>query len=210
MTLSTGTPVGTPIEQEALQVEGAAYIYYQDATAPLLNRPDANGFYWNLGATGAYGVYLLGCILDVSLGGNLTVNAVRCDTVGDRDVIQKLNHLEVKFTLSTLFPLTMLADLIHGSGAVHNAGQHFEGMGIGQVNNNQYFHIYMPKVYDEAAGDFVAFTIHRAKFVNSWDIPMKYGEPWQVTGLNVWGFADTTLPAAQQFATVIRSDLSAL
>jgi hypothetical protein len=209
MTLVTGTPIGTIIEQEGLQVEGAAYIYYQDATAPLLHRPDANGWYWNLGVTGAYSVYLLGCIQDVSWGGNLTTNALRCDTVGDKDVLQKLNHLEVKFTLLTLFPLTMLQDIIHGSGATHDAVSHSEGMGVGQVNNNQYFHIYMPKVYDETAGDFVAITMHRAKFVNSWDLAMKYADAWQIP-INIWGFADTTLPSAQQFATVIRSDLSAL
>ncbi len=210
MTLVTGTPIGTVTEQESTQVEGAASVYYQDATAPLLHTPDANGWYWNLGATGSYGVYLLGCVLDVALGSNMTVNSVRCDTVGDKDAIQKLNHLELELTISTIFPLTMLEHLIHGSGATHDAGAHSEGMGIGQVNNNKYYHIYLPKVYDEDAGDFVAFTIHRAKFVNAWKIAMKYGEPWQLTGLQVWGFADTSKPAAQQFATVIRSDLSAL
>jgi hypothetical protein len=210
MTLVTGTPVGTITESDATQAEGSAYIYYQNALAPELNRPDSDGFYWNLATTGTYGVYLLGCVRDVSLGGNLTVNSVRCDTVGDRDAIQKLNHLEVKFTLQTLFPLTMLSDFIHGSGAVHNAGAHKEGMGIGQVNNNIYYHVYMPKVYDDVAGSYVAFTIHRAKFVNTWDIAMKYGEPWQLTGVQLWGFADTNLPSGQQFATVIHSDIATL
>ena len=207
MTLVTGTPLGTVTAQENTQIESSAYVYYQDATAPLAFSPDANGWYWNLIGTGSYPVYLLGCIEAVSLGGKMTVNDVRCDTIGVIDDIQKLDYLQVKLTINTQFPLTMLQDLIHGSGAVHYPASHSEAMGIGQVNNAKLFHIYMPKVYDDVSGAYVAFTIHRAKFVNAWDIAMKYGMPWQLTGLEIRGFADTSKPAAQTFATVMRADV---
>jgi hypothetical protein len=210
MTLVTGTPVGTITSQENTQIESSAYIYYQNASAGYAWNPDSNGWYWNLITTGSYPVYLLGCIESVSLGSKTTVNSVRCDTIGEIDAIQKLDHLQVKLTINTLFPLSMLQDLIQGSGAVHYPANHTEAMGIGQVNNNKYFHVYMPKVYDDVTGAYVAFTIHRAKFVNAWEIAMKYGTPWQLTGLEIWGFADTTKPAAQTFATVMRADVANL
>ena len=210
MTLVTGTPIGTVTSQEDTQLEGAAYIYFQNALAPELNRPDSNGWYWNLATTGSYGVYLLGCIQGVSLNDNTTINTIRCDTDGDRGVIQKRNHLEVDFTLLTLFPLTILQYLVHGSGAAQDLTKHTEAMGLGAMDNNTYWHIYMPKVYDDIAGDYVAFTLHRAQFVDAWKIDMKYGTPWELTGLKVYGFADVALPSIQQFATVLRADASAI
>lgn len=210
MALVTGTPVGTITEQEATTLEGAAYIYFQDADAPLQNNPDGNGWYWGLGTTGSYPVMLLGCIQDVTLGDDVTLNALRCDTDGDRGAVQKRNHLEVGFTLLTLFPLTVLQYIIKGSGAAQDLGAHSEGMGIGQVDNNAFFHVYMPRVYDDIAGDYVAFTIHRAQFVDNFALAMKTGEPWTLSGMKLWGYADTSLPSTQQFATVIRSDASAI
>lgn len=210
MTLVTGTPVGTITSQEDMVLEGAAYLYFQDAQAPEYNRPDSDGYYWNLATTGSFGVNLLGCVQGVNLGANMTVNALRCDNIGDRGEIQKLNHLEVSFTLKTPFPLAILTNILNGSPATHNAGQHTEKFGIGQPNNNQFWHVYMPKVYDDVAGDYVAFTIHRCQFVGNWKVEMKYGDAWTISGMTIQGFADTNLPTPQMFATVIRADASVL
>ena len=67
MGLLTGTPLGTIVSQEDLYVEGAAYVYFQDATATPLNNPDLDSYYWGLSGTASYNVYNLGCIQDVSL-----------------------------------------------------------------------------------------------------------------------------------------------
>ena len=41
MTLATGTPLGTIISQEALYIEGAPTIFFQDYRANPLNNPEA-------------------------------------------------------------------------------------------------------------------------------------------------------------------------
>jgi hypothetical protein len=208
MGLLTGTPQGNVISQDEIYIEGAPYIYYQDAAASELWNPDADGYYWGLSGTTTYPVYGLACYEDVQLGTDLTVNAVRCDNVGDKAVIQKLNHLEFQFSLSTLFPLTTSAPIIRGSTPTVVAD--WEKMGIGPINNNAYYHIYLPKVYDEATGDFVIIHIHRAQFVGAWTLAMPSGNRWLLGGISAWGFADTAKPSAQQFATIIRYDPSAL
>ena len=83
-------------------------------------------------------------------------------------------------------------------------------MGIAAINNNQYYKVYLPKVYDDDTGDYLSITIHRAKFVDAWTLNMPSGDKWTVTGVTLWGFADDSKPAAQTFATVIRADPSAL
>jgi hypothetical protein len=208
MALVTGTPLGTIISQDEIYIEGAPWIYYQDADASLLNNPDADGFYWGLSGTETHPVYDLACYEDVQLGTDLSVNAVRCDKVGDKATIQKLNHLELTFTLSSLFPLSTISPIIRGS-AVTVSGD-VEKMGIGPINNNQYWHLYLPKVYDEDAGDYVSITIHRAQFTDPWTLAMAAAQQWTLGGINAWGLADDTKPSAQQFATIIRADPSAI
>jgi len=206
MPLVTGTPQGTITAQDEIYIEGAPYVYYQDYDGPTL--VDGDGYYWGLSGTAAYPVYQLACYEDVSLGSDVTVNAIRCDNIGDKDVIQKLNHLEFTLTLSSLFPLSVLRHILRGS-AVTLSGE-VEKMGIGPINNNQYYTVYLPKVYDDDTGDWVSITIHKAKFVDAWTINMPSGDKWTVTGVTVWGFADDTKTAGQEFATVIRADPSAL
>jgi len=209
MGLSTGTPLGTIIAQEDLYIEGAPYIYFQDAQAGELNTPDAQGFYWGLSGTSVYPVYNLGCVQDVSLGEDVTMNMVRCDTVGDKDAIQKRNHLEVTLSITTILPLTVLYHILKASVPTQSGGM-LEEMGIGSINNSRNYHVYMPKVYDEDVGDYLAITLHKAKFVDAFTIGMKQGEPWQITGIKLFAFADTTKPDAQSFATIIRADASAI
>lgn len=208
MPLITGTPVGNTISSEDLFLEGAPYIYYQDYAASYLFNPDANSYYYNLSGTAAYPVRALGCYENVQLMGDITLNAVRCDKVGDKAVIQKLNHLAFEFRLSSLFPLTVLAPILRSSTPFEATA--FEKMGIGKINNNAYYHVYLPKVYDELTGDFLSITIHRAQFAGAWTMTMPYGNKWLLEGVSAWGLIDESMPAGQEFATVIRVDPSAL
>jgi len=208
MALVTGTPLGNVIEQDEIYLEGAPWIYYQRAEADPLWNPDGDGFFFGLSGTATYPVYSLACYEDVSLGADMTVNAVRCDKVGDKAVIQKLNHLELTFTLSTLFPLTTLSPIMRGSSVF--ASGDFEKMGLGPINNNVFYHVYLPKVYDEVEGDYVIIHLHRVQFVDAWTLAMPSGDKWTLGGIAAWGLSDDSKPSAQQFATVIRYDPSAL
>jgi hypothetical protein len=206
MALVTGTPEGVITQMDEIYIEGAPFVYYQDYDGPLI--VDSDTYYWGLSGTAAYPVYQLACYEDVSLGSDMTVNAIRCDNVGDKDVIQKLNHLEFTLTLSSLLPLSALQNIIRGGGYLLSGA--VEKMGIGPINNNEFYKVYLPKVYDEDTGDWLSITIHRAKFVDAWTINMPSGDKWTMTGISIWGMADESKPSPQQFATVIRADPSAL
>lgn len=206
MALLTGVPQGNVQQQTELWIEGAPYIYYQNTLATPLWNPDANNFYWGMSGTSTYPVYQLACYEDVALADDLTVNAVRCDHVGDRGVIKKRNHLVFSFSLSSLFPLANISPLLRGSTVTTAAP--FEKMGLGQVDNATYYRIYLPKVYDETAFDYVSITIHRAQFVDPWTIAMVSGDKWMLGGISAWALADDTKPSGQEFATIIRYDPS--
>lgn len=210
MPLLTGLPLGVINQQEEIFIEGAPYIYYQDQAAALRFNPDGDGYYWGLTGSATYPVYELACYEDVSLADDLTVNAVRCDQVGDRAVIQKRNHLVFSFALSSLFPLANISPLIRGGTVVTNAGENREKMGLGPINNNAYYHLYLPKVYDDATGDLLTITLHRAQFVDPWTIAMVSGDKWMLGGISAWALATTQTAAGQEFATVIRQDESEL
>lgn len=207
--LVTGAPVGNIDPQEELYIDGAPYLYFQDTTATPLNNPDVSGFYWNLSGTSTYPVFRVGCIQDVSLTEGLTINQVRCDTIGDKATIQRRDYLEFAFTFTSMFPLSSLRHLLK-LGSAPTVGTGFEKQGIGSINNNQFYMFYAPKVYDDTTGDFVAFHLHRAQFVEAFTLNMRSGEPWMVEGIRIRAYASETMPAAQKFATVIRGDLSAL
>lgn len=208
MTLTTGTPLGNIDYQDNIYIEGAPDVFFQDYTASELNNPDGNTYYWGLSGTTTYPVYGIGCLQDVTLTDNLTVNAIRCDNTGDAAVTQKRNHIEFNLTINTVLPLSVLNHIMRASTPLVSTG--LEKMGIGKINNNRYYHVYLAKVYDEDVGDYVSITIHKAQFVNAMTINMRAGEPWQVTGVSLWGFSDDTKPSGQSFATIVRSDLSAL
>lgn len=207
--LITGVPVGNILAQEEIYLEGSPYLYFQDATANPLNNPDAGGYYWNLSGTSTYAVYRLGCVQDVSLTEGLTVNEVRCDTSGDKATIQKRNYVEFQFSFSSLLPFSALRHLLN-LGAVPTTGSGVEKVGIGGINNNQFYHFYCPKVYDESTGDYLAFHLHRAQFVDAWTINMKSGEPWMVEGLKIRAYSDDTKPSTARFGTIVRADFSAI
>jgi len=207
--LATGTPLGTITSQDEIYLEGAPNIYFQDATATPLNNPDLNTYYWGLSGTATYPVYQLSCYLDVSLGEDVTVNAVRCDTVGDKSAIQKRNYLELTLTLKTFFPLSVLRHVLNISAPATSLTD-LEKVGIGKINNNRFYMVYLPKVYDEDTGDYVLIHLHRAQFVDAWSISMRSGENWDVSGIRLRGYADETKPANQLFGTIVRADPSAI
>ena len=207
--LVTGVPVGSITAQEELYITDAPYLYFQDANANPLNNPDGQGYYWNLSGTSSYPVYRVGCIQDVSLTEGLTINQVRCDTIGDKDTIQRRDYIEFSFSFTSMFPLSVLRHLLN-LGSAPTTGTGYEKLGVGSISQTQFYHFYAPKVYDDTAGDFVAFHLHRAKFVDVFTLNMRSGEPWMVEGIKIRAYADETKPAAQKFATIVRGDLSAL
>lgn len=207
--LVTGIPVGNIDAQEEIYLEGAPYLYFQDATATPLNNPDSDGYYWNLSGTSTYPVFRIGCIQDVSMTEGLTINQVRCDTVGDKATIQRRDYIEFSFSFSSLLPFETLRHMLN-LGSAPTTGTGKQKLGIGSINNNQFYHFYAPKVYDDVNGDFVAFHLHRAQFVDAFTVNMRAGEPWMVEGVKIRAYADETMPVAQKFGTIIRGDLSAL
>lgn len=206
--LVTGTPLGNSVTQEDLFVEGAPMIFYQDANANPLNNPDAEGFYWGLSGTSTYPYKALGCVTNVSLTEGVTMNDVRCDTVGTKDTVQRRDYIELNVEVSSLFPISVAADFMNLSTPVVGTGE--ESVGIGQINNTKKYMVYMPKVYDESSADWLMIHLHKAKFVDAWNIGMTLGEPWRVTGVKIRAYADETKPSNQLFGVIKRFDASAL
>jgi hypothetical protein len=202
--LVTGTPIGGSITYENTYVEGAASIFVQDYRANPLFNPDAQGYYWGMSGTSSYPYIEIGCVQDVTLTENLTMNDVRCDTVGVVDTIQKRNFIELNLTILTMLPLKGLRHFLKIEAPTVGTG--YEKSGIGQINQAQYYHVYSPKVYDEANAYWLTFWLNKAKFVDAWTINQKYGDSWTVTGLKLRAFADTTRPAAQLFGAIMRFD----
>lgn len=208
MALVTGSPIGNLTSNEELYLEGAPYIYYQRNLATPLNNPDSDGFYWNLSGTTTYPVYELGCVNDVSLSENLTINDVLCDNVGVKSTIQQRNYLEFTFNFQQPFPLDVLAPVVKGSAVVETAPT--QKFGFGTIDQNIYFMVYAPKVYDTTAGDYVWIHLNKASFVDAFTINMGFGNPWQITGVRFRAFADTDKPQTQQFGMFGRADASVI
>lgn len=200
----TGSAVGNVDSQEELYLEGSPYIYFQDNRANPLNNPDAQNYYWGLSGTTTYPAYLLGCIQDVSLTQGLTMNDVRCDTVGVKDTIQKRDYVEFNLTILSQLPLTVIRHVMNLSAPSTGAG--YETVGIGQINNSVHYMVYAPKVYDDDAAGWLMFHLHRAKFVDAWTMNMVYGGSWTLTGIKLRAFADDSKPAGQQFGVIKRFD----
>lgn len=208
MALVTGSPIGNLDTQEDLFLEGAPTIYFQDALATPWKNPDANGYYWGLSGTVTYPAFEIGCPTDVSFTENLTINDVLCDNVGVKAVVQQRNYFEFQFSIRSFFPLQTLKNLLNGSTVTEASPVQL--MGLGKINNDQYWHVYAPKVYNEDNGDYVWIYLHKCQFVDAFTIAMTLGNPWQLSGLKLRAFVDSTKPAAQQFGMWGRSDLSVI
>lgn len=202
--LVTGSAVGNIISQEDLFLEGAPYIYFQDDRANPLNNPDAQSFYWGISGTTTYPGYLLGCIQDVSLTEGVTMNDVRCDTVGVKDTIQKRDYVEFQLTILSQLPLAVIRHVMNLSAPSTGAG--FETVGIPQINNSVFYHVYAPKVYNDSAAGWLMFYLHRAKFVDAWTLNTVYGGSWTLTGVKIRAYAKDTMPANQLFGVIKRFD----
>jgi len=208
MALVTGTPLGSITSMEDIFIDGASTVYFQDSDASLAYNPDANGFYWGLSGTATYPVYELGCIQNIVVGENRENNSIQCDTDGFKGDIQQRNYITITFDLLSQLPLTILREII-GLSAVTQAGD-TEQAGYGQINNTRYFHVYTAKVYDEDAGDYLARTFHKCQFVGEPQIEENYGAPWSITGIEIRAYVDSSMPAAQKFGSLLRSDQSVL
>ncbi len=208
MPLVTGSPIGNLDTQEDIYLEGSPNIYFQDYLADPLFNPDADGFYWNLSGTSVYPAFEVGCPTDVSLTEDITINDVLCDNVGVKDTIQQRNSLQFEFTIQSFFPLQTLRHML-GGGAVTETSP-TQKFGFGPINNDQRWMVYAPKVYNTDVGDYVWIHLNKAKFVEAWTIDMPFGSPWQVTGLRLRAFADTTKPQDQYFGMFGRSDASVI
>jgi hypothetical protein len=204
MSLLTGTPAGSVIEQDELYLEGAPYIYLQDYRANPLFNPDAQGYYWGMSGTATYGVYNLGCVESVTLTEGVTMNDVMCDAVGVKDTVQRRDYVELDLTISSLFPLSATSILLNVSQAESVAGE--ESVGIGGINNQRRYMVYMPKVYDADSADWLVMHLHKAKLVDAWTINMTGGEAWNLTGVKIRAYADTTKPDSQRFGVIKRFD----
>ena len=207
MALITGTPQGNVLSQEELYLEGAPSFWVQDYNATPLWNPDADGYYYGLSGTSTYPAYGVACVTDVSFGQGITANDIRCDGDGVKGHIQRRDYVEFTFTLETLLPLSTYAKLANFSDA--DVSSPFEKVGIGEINNNRYWMVYAPRVYDQDTGDWLLIHLHKAQFVEPGEIQFRYGEPWMQT-FKVRGFADTTKPSTQRFGVIIRSDPSAI
>lgn len=210
MALATGTPIGNVISQEELYLEGAPTLFIQDYRANPLFNPDAEGYYYGMSGTTVYPVTAIGCIQDVSLTEGLTMNDVRCDTIGVKDTIQKRDYVEFDFTILSMFPLAELRKIMNLSTATVNAGANTEKVGIGGINNSQFWMAYAVQVYDVDTGRWLLFHLHKAKFVDAWTLNFNYGESWTLTGLKLRAYADETKPSAQRFGTIVRVDATSL
>lgn len=208
MALATGTPLGTITSQEETYIEGAPYIYFQDNRANPLFNPDAQTYYYGLSGTSTYPVINLGCIQDVQLTEGVTMNDVRCDTIGVKDTIQKRDYVEFNLKILSQLPLTVLRHVMGLS--TPSTGSGYETVGIGRIDNSQRYMVYAPAVYNQSAAGWLLFHLHRAKFVDAWTLDMKYGASWELTGLKIRAYADDSKPANQTFGVIKRVDLAAL
>ena len=210
MALVTGTPIGSLTAQEDIFLEGAPTVYFQNSLANPWFNPDADGFYWGLSGTTAYPAYEMGCPTDVSFTENLTMNDVLCDNLGVKATVIARNYFEFTLSVQSFFPLQTLSFILNGGTVVENKSTHVQKMPLGKVNNNIFWHVYAPKVYDEDVGDYVWLYLHKCRFVDAFTIAMTLGNPWKLTGIKLRAYVDSTKPAAQQFGMFGRSDLSVI
>jgi len=201
---SAATPTGTLTASESLYIEGAPQFYFGGEYA---QNPDEDGFFWGLTGTADNPVYGVGCYEDFRFGDDVTVNAVRCDTIGDAALVQRRNFMYISFTLKSMFPFEILSRILRGGPVTIEVDEGTEKFGFGEIDNAVFYLCYFSRVYDPDTGDFVAVTGHRCQFVDAWEIATPWAEAWRA-GITMRLFADDDMPVAQRFATVIRLDPS--
>lgn len=210
-TLGSGsaTPVGPETDAESLYLEGGPSIWIQDSDANEANNPDSDGFYYGLSGSATYPLMELGCYDDLRLTDTRTSTEVKCAAQGVVQTMQRRDSLELSFTLKSLFPLNILTHIIGGGVVTHNTTEETEKMGVGALPQNDFYHVFASRVYDETIGDFIGMTFHKVQFIEASPLAMPYGEAWnyQVRALVL---ADSGKPSAQRFYTAVRWDPSVL
>lgn len=200
-------PVGTTTSQEDLYIDSAPKLWFGGVHR---YGPDEDSFYWGLSGSVANPVYAVGCFTDFTFKDNVTMNDIVCDALGTVGVIQTRNYLELTYTLESLFPLSVLTKILRTGAVTLDATEDAEKMGIGDVTGRStYYKVFFSRVYDPESGAYFSLTGHRAQFVDAWEISTPIGDKWSL-GVTMRLFADSSLPAAQKFATVVRYDASAL
>lgn len=205
MALITGTPAGTLTSSESIYPTSAPYIYFQDYTAGPWYNPDAQGYYWQLSGTSSYPVFGLECVEGVTFTEGRTLNDVVCDNIGVVSTTEIRDYVEFQVTVKSIYPLTNLARVMNFTAPTTSSGV-YEKAGIGTINNNQFWQVFAPHVYDTANADWFGIHLHKVRFVEAWTLNMPYGDAWTVSGLRLRGYADTSKPASQQFGVMVRFD----
>lgn len=199
-------PTGTINANDDIYIEGGPDLWIGGV---LKYGPDSNGYYWGIDGTPSVPIYRLGCYENFQLQDNVTVNEIRCDTIGVVGSIVRRNYLEASFDLQQLLPLSQLKTLLRWSSALSVPGTDTEYAGIGDINQQDFHMIYLSRIYDSDAGDWVSFTGTRCQFEWNGALQMRYGQPWMV-GVRLRFYANRDLPSDQRFATVVRYDPSAI
>lgn len=206
---SAATPTGTSVAMEDY-IEGAPEFFWQKRDCgQYAQGPDTDGHYWGLTGTAGCPVYHLGCYTDFSFGEDLTITDVMCDTIGVADTNLKRNYLTVSFTLKSIFPFSVLSQVLKGGTVTQQVLAGTEGFGLGEIDNTSaaYFRAYFSLIYDTNTNDFVSVTGHKCRFVDAWTMPFAYGEPVTVN-VTLRMQADDDMPVDQRFATFKRLDPS--
>jgi len=215
-TLGTGfaVPTGPITVTEDLYLTGGPRVffqpYYNAAGAVCAERfaPDGGGFHWGLSGTSLCPIYEVGCYEDFQIVDTITRNPVSCDSLGTVDEIMRRDSVELQFTMKSLLPFSLLAQVLSGGTPTLDATEEAEKFGMGEVPD-RLFHVYLSRVYDSIVGDFVSFTGHRARFVEASPLAMPFAEQWNIAVVMKL-FADRTKPSTQYFGTWIRYDPSVL
>jgi len=198
-------PTGSYYGCEDIYLDGAPNIYFQDYAAnPLFNPVD--GIYWQLSGSSTYPIYELCCVTDVSFVDSRVVNDVLCDNRGVVATVQQRQYMEFDFALQSMFPLNVLNQILNG-GTFFTGTTSVRAMTFEAINNDQYWAMWCPKVYNSQVGDYVGLQLHKVQFVESPTINMPFGTAWNITGLKARAFIDTS-KTPDQFATFVRSDAS--
>ncbi len=201
------SPIGTVTAAEDLYLDSAPNVWFGGTR---LWAPDSDGFYWGLTGSVANPVYKIGCFTDFVFKDVQVENDIQCDSVGVIGTINARTHVEVTFTLQSLFPFAILSRILRVGAVTLNAGEDTSKMGIGDITNkNTYYPLFFSRVYDTDTNAYFSVTLHRTKFVNAWELNTPYGQPWNVA-CTVRGYADDTIPVAQKFGTMVRWDPTVL
>lgn len=209
-TVYTGT-VGNIVAQEDTFLSAAPVIMMQRRASGVnpLNNPDSRGLYWGLSGTVDAPVYRYACYTDVKFSIDETDTDIQCDTSGPVGTIKRRNKVMVSFTLKSILSLETMMPIWDLKGFV--TGSDYEGGGVGRVSNEStdYWRVWMPLVYNVDLASWMGIMIHKARSTGSKEWNMSYSDPHSVQ-VELTGYVDDLVPAAQELATLIRHDVAAL